>query len=129
MAKLWIDDERTPPTRDWLWAKSSTEAMDLLEGLKILGMFIEEVSFDHDLGGTDTSMIVIRWMAMHNFWPTLAVVHTANPVGRENICRALDADGPPSMYIRYGSNLPYYRIPKMIRTEGSNELDNGRHSG
>lgn len=114
--KLWIDDERPRPTDQWLWALSSTEAISLLALMQDGGAVLNEVSFDHDLGGSDTSMRVVEWMTKHNFWPTLAVVHTANPVGRDNLCRALDADGPRAMTIRYGSNLPYFRNLERWRT-------------
>jgi hypothetical protein len=85
--RLWIDDLRKP-NQSWKWAKSSKEAIALLarRDPKI-------ISFDHDLGGDDDAMKVIRWIEiwaankqMQKFeWQ----VHSMNPVGRENIKRAM----------------------------------------
>jgi hypothetical protein len=89
MMKLWIDDIRTPPDNTWTWAKSYSAAVDFLR----YGT-VDEVSFDHDLGEDSKSGYhVVCWMENHSTWPTLAGVHTANPVGRSNIIRALVANG------------------------------------
>lgn len=56
--KLFIDDERSPITDDWKIARSSIHAMLLV---KLYGM-PKEISFDHDLGGGDTSMLFTHWM-------------------------------------------------------------------
>jgi hypothetical protein len=41
------------------------------------------VSFDHDLGGDDTTRPVMLWMCETGRWPERIKVHSANPVGQE----------------------------------------------
>lgn len=44
------------------------------------------ISFDHDLGGDDTSRRVVLWLCENsepNKWPATASVHSMNPIGRE----------------------------------------------
>lgn len=53
--KLFIDDERFPITDD---SRSSTEAIKVVEQ----NGFPVYISFDHDLGGTDTSRIFIYYL-------------------------------------------------------------------
>lgn len=87
MAKLWIDDERRPPDSEWCWAKTSAVAISCL----LIGP-ISEISFDHDLGGTDTTMPVARLIeerAHAGAKPPLWRIHSANPVGRQNLEAAL----------------------------------------
>jgi hypothetical protein len=89
--KIWIDDVRLPPSNEWVWAKTSSEAIDLIcANCK----YIEEISFDHDLGGNDTAYnvaLVIEELAangdINKFdW----YVHSANPVGVARIRAALN---------------------------------------
>lgn len=84
--KLFIDDERIPYVpEEWDIARSSEEAKEII---KTKGM-PKEFSLDHDLGGFDTVMIFLKWLA-HEFWngenniPEYRV-HSANVVGKENI--------------------------------------------
>lgn len=80
MAKLWIDDIRKPPASDWLWAVSSQEAIFFFQTISN----ISEVSFDHDLGGDDTTRPVILWLCENpDKWPDYCSVHSMNPIGRE----------------------------------------------
>ena len=75
--KLWVDDLRAPPSQ-WLWAKTSQEAIYALSRLEF-----EEMSLDHDLGGEDTTRAVVLWLCEHpDRWPRVVRVHTANNVGR-----------------------------------------------
>lgn len=83
--KLWVDDERIAP-KDWYWAKTSAAAIDLLwvNHPDAIGERIVEMSLDHDLGGDDTTRVVVLWMCENTWaWPERTTVHTANPVGRE----------------------------------------------
>lgn len=80
--KIWIDDLRVP-AEGWLWAKSSQEAIDMLDELLAAGGVYDIISFDHDLGGDDTSRRVMNWIIENQFFPTTEVrIHTANPVGK-----------------------------------------------
>ncbi len=76
-SRLWIDDLRPAP-EGWVWAKSSAEAIDLLDRSPF-----DAASFDHDLGGDDTTRRVVLWLCENDRWPAVVHVHTANPVGRE----------------------------------------------
>jgi len=88
IVNLWIDDLRPAP-EGWSWAKSSQVAIDLL-GCH----HYDAVSFDHDLGGDDTTRSVVLWMCEHEIWPTVVYVHTANPVGREWLVGMTERYGP-----------------------------------
>lgn len=77
--RLWVDDLRPAPD-GWLWAKTSAEAIQLLNGMNHK---IGEVSLDHDLGGDDTTRPVVLWFIENEVWPKTVRVHTANPVGRD----------------------------------------------
>lgn len=87
--KLWIDDVRDPPNEDWVHAKNSAAAIDFLCAFDPILR-----SFDHDLGGEDTSMAVINLIeiwANNKLIPKFEwQVHSMNPVGRENIIRAMN---------------------------------------
>lgn len=86
--RLFIDDERFPTTDDWVIVRSSQEA---------IAMIIEYgmpyfISFDHDLGGEDTAIRLIRWIIDSFLDGTLEIhpdfdfyVHSQNPIGAENI--------------------------------------------
>ena len=84
---MFLDDERFPPNdgTDWVIVRSSADAIKLVE-LQGLPAFI---SFDHDLGGDDTSRKFIYWLIEwmldnkftfkdreFNFY-----VHSQNPIG------------------------------------------------
>lgn len=86
--KLFIDDERWPASDDWVIARSSDQAILEIEqrGCPI------EIAFDHDLGGDDTAMHVVRWFvdALLDQRIRLPVgfvysVHSQNTVGVQNI--------------------------------------------
>ncbi len=86
--RVWIDDLRPPPDATWTWVKTSADALELLCDEKV-----EELSFDHDLGGDDTSMPVAKWIEEQAFEgkmkPPQWAIHSANPVGRQNLEAAL----------------------------------------
>jgi len=86
--KMFIDDERFPVYETFVICRSSDEAIKFMEQNGIP----EEISFDHDLGGDDTSIKVINWMENalldgkvefpENFQYS---VHSQNPIGAANI--------------------------------------------
>lgn len=96
---LWLDDIRDPKVSDWLmmyapdfvyegkvlWVKNYNEFIDWIldNGLP------DKISFDHDLGEVKSGFDCAKWLVDYcidnqkqipNF-----VVHSANPVGSENI--------------------------------------------
>ena len=92
--KLFIDDERFPPEdgEGWVIARSSTEAITTVLRLGVPDF----ISYDHDLGGSDTSMRFVRWLidvyldGVILVFPTEYYVHSQNNVGRDNIIGLLN---------------------------------------
>lgn len=87
--KIWIDDIRPAPN-GWVWAKNSADAIKLIYTAKN----IEEISFDHDLGGDDTAYRVatlIEELAYKKKINKLTWhIHSANPIGVRNIRTAME---------------------------------------
>lgn len=86
---VWLDDERPMPAGFTHHAKTAQEAIDLLATGQV-----KRISLDHDLGhAQQTGYDVARWIEQQAYAGTLAEiglgVHTQNPVGRKNICAAL----------------------------------------
>lgn len=81
--RLFIDDLRSPPSEDFIVARSS---LDAIEAVKQHG-WPTFISFDHDLGGDDTTMVFLRMLV--NLWQGQPIpdymIHSANPVGSMNI--------------------------------------------
>ena len=93
---LFIDDERFPPDdgKDWTIVRTSYDA--ILHVAKH-GM-PRYISFDHDLGGADTSMKFIAWLIEAVLDGRVQIpedfsyyVHSQNPVGAQNIKYKMDA--------------------------------------
>lgn len=99
--KLWIDDCRAPPIHfkqnvltgekyEVYWAKTSLEALQYLEKYKNK---ITHISFDHDLGGPDTTIPVANWIEEQAYTGELNrfewTVHSMNPVGRKALITIL----------------------------------------
>lgn len=82
-AKIWVDDLRPAPDDSWVAVTTSTLAINLLISHKVLGIPVDVLSLDHDLGGEDTSRRIVLWCCETGFWPVEVVVHSANPVGVE----------------------------------------------
>ena len=88
MYKMFIDDERYPITPDWFIARNSYDA---IYAVKNYG-FPNEIAFDHDLGGQDTSMVFVKWLTDYMLdndikFPKgfIFSVHSMNPIGAEKI--------------------------------------------
>jgi hypothetical protein len=85
--KLYIDDLRDCP-EGFILARSSRDAMTIVE---LRGM-PEFISFDHDLGGEDSAMVFLKWLANTFDEPAFNyTVHSANPVGKENIISFIES--------------------------------------
>lgn len=89
--KLFIDDVRNPPGEDFSVVRSTAEAIEWVKTNGIPSF----ISFDHDLGGDDTSMVFIRRM-YEEIWqegnpiPDYTV-HSANPIGSKNIVSFMES--------------------------------------
>ena len=87
---MYLDDIRDPKTTFSVIARSSAEAIDYFTCPLGCPQYI---SFDHDLGGEDTAMRVVKWLVERDldmngeFIPKnfMFNVHSANPVGADNI--------------------------------------------
>lgn len=89
MCNLYIDDIRNPKSEFDKITRSSDETIEYITRYGCPNF----ISFDHDLGGDDTSMVIVKWLIEmdldmggefipRNFsWN----VHSANPVGAANI--------------------------------------------
>ncbi|GBF17613.1 hypothetical protein Br6_05020 [Rhodococcus sp. Br-6] len=77
--RLWVDDLRPAPDR-WLHVTTSAQAISVLRTGRVV-----ELSLDHDLGGDETAVPVVDWMAEHGVWPAIVRVHTDNPAGRNRL--------------------------------------------
>lgn len=93
MVKMWIDDIRPKPNEEWHHMKNSSDAIKFI---KLNGM-PDIISFDHDLGDDDTSMKIINFIINSYLDNKLQIndnftyfVHSANPVGSQNIRSKLD---------------------------------------
>lgn len=75
---LFIDDLREPPNDYYDVARSSSEAIELLAKNDY-----EFISFDHDLGGDDTTRPVVLWIIENDYPDFKWNVHSMNPIGKE----------------------------------------------
>lgn len=92
--KLFVDDIRDPITNDWIIARSSSEAITIVAENSVP----EYISFDHDLGGDDTSIVFINWLTEQLLDCKLQLpdnfdysVHSQNPIGKNNIIGKMDS--------------------------------------
>lgn len=88
MYKMFIDDERFPVSDDFVVVRSSQEAITIVESSGIPYY----ISFDHDLGGEDTSVVFIKWLVEFMLDNDKILpqdfeyyIHSQNPVGKANI--------------------------------------------
>ena len=106
--KIWLDDERPAP-EGFIHHRSSEEMIRFLRKVAhydtVLGVDsnFEEFSLDHDLGGDDTGMRVIAYLTDTATWPKMLTIHTMNPVARDNMIRAVNAEAPEwvDIYVIY----------------------------
>jgi hypothetical protein len=88
-----------PAPEGWIWVHDADEAIRLLALHAQTGQSDRTVwSFDHDLGdeSKSTGHDVARWIEERthtdpNYDPPRILIHTANPVGRENLRRCVDS--------------------------------------
>ncbi len=90
--KIWLDDLRDVPA-GYKWAHSVNEAIKLINDAEANGEEIELLDLDHDLGdfasdGGDAIKILDYLAERETFYPVK--IHTANPVGHQNMQRMID---------------------------------------
>lgn len=91
--KLWLDDVRTPPGPDWVWVKTSLDAIKALRA-----DHFEVISLDHDLGedagnGYEVLQYIEAEVARNPQYtpPEKMVVHSANTVARGRMLQAIES--------------------------------------
>jgi hypothetical protein len=92
--KIWLDDLRTAPV-GYIHVYSVNDAIELIKNVP--SSIIEEINCDHDLGdysqfGGDGIKLLDYLLGVGLLVPI--VLHTMNPVGRENMQRILDRYWP-----------------------------------
>lgn len=92
--RLFIDDLRNPPSPEWTTIRNSRSALIVIDGLRQQGKHIESISFDHDLGGDDTTRPVVLYLCEHDYWPSNVFVHSQNNVGVEWLSGMVDRYAP-----------------------------------
>ena len=92
MCKVWLDDLRPMPDGYDFHAKTAWEAIDMLDTDKVT-----DISLDHDLGrlkkcgtGYDVACHIENRAYYGKPLPNWKL-HTANPVGEENMRRCLES--------------------------------------
>ena len=99
--KMFLDDIRHPKTDGWVLCRSFDDAVSTIESY---GCFPAYISFDHDLGvarrdgDTKSGYDFAKWLVEQEmngkflFPEGFAFnVHSANPVGKENIEKYLES--------------------------------------
>lgn len=92
MAKLFLDDIRSPPDDNWVVVRSFQEFRNYI----LNNRMPDVISFDHDLGVDEdglllpTGMDCAKWLVAEGFGINEFLVHSANPVGRANIYSLLN---------------------------------------
>jgi len=86
LVRLYLDDVRNPKRKDWTIVRNFTEFVSHITKFGLP----EEISFDHDLGENQkTGYDCAKWLCDYCWDNGLPVptwnVHSANPVGRDNI--------------------------------------------
>ena len=90
--RIWLDDIRPIPN-GYIGAKSVNEAINLILKAEKEEINIELLDLDHDLGdyafdGGDGIKLIDWLIERQTFYPI--ALHTANPVGRNNMQRTID---------------------------------------
>ncbi len=99
--RMYVDDIRNPKGEFDSIVRSSSEAIEYFNTNGCPNF----ISFDHDLGGEDTAMRIVKYMIESDldtkgFIPEdfSFYVHSANPIGKANI------EGYLNRYLNHRSN-------------------------
>lgn len=91
MINLYLDDVRTPPI-GYVLAKTVEDAIAIIGRNQI-----DKLSLDHDLGQDEFGRIrktgydLVKYICEHGIFVNVIYLHTANPVGRDNMYKTLVA--------------------------------------
>lgn len=105
--KLWVDDIRTPPSDDWLWARSVNQAITAIKWYdRSFATDTIYISLDHDAGDFEADggdyLRVLDWLEQAGIVDTgyFFHLHTMNSVGRENMERIIRKNGWRLLWIK-----------------------------
>ena len=86
---LYVDDIRNAP-EGWACSRTYQSTISLFE----TGWFeIDKLSLDHDLGEEKTGYDIAKYIVENNIKINEIFLHTANPVGRDNMYQLLTRYG------------------------------------
>jgi hypothetical protein len=97
MINVYLDDLRPCPP-GFVLARNVDECLALLESGNV-----RYLSLDHDLGENEpTGYDLTKIMVERGLWPLRIYMHTANPVGRDNMYQLLTRYKPEGISVHYG---------------------------
>jgi len=111
---LFVDDERTA-NHNFIRAYDYDDAIQTMEEYDV-----QIISLDHDLGLGKTGYDITKWMVENDYWPKVIIIHTANPVGSQNMIQLLEHYKPEDVDIIHNPNNQRKIFGK--RFEGDDEL-------
>ena len=88
LIKVFLDDLRKP-FKDFQLVKNYDECIKLLDVKNV-----EIISLDHDLGTKKSGYDVAMYMVKNNIYPKQIYIHSANPVGAQNIYELINRYKP-----------------------------------
>ena len=96
MIKIWIDDIRTPPSKEWVWIKSVDAAKRFISMASSHGIAEIMLSVDHDAGeyyqyGGDYIRLLDWLEETGRSYPIR--IHSQNPVGVQNMRAIIQRNG------------------------------------
>lgn len=83
--RLWVDDERRPPTGEhWMWAKTSEEAILTLQACPVTHMSLDYQLANKPNGDWDDGGQVMVFLRDHpQYWPSTEIeAHSGSVDGR-----------------------------------------------
>lgn len=93
---IFLDDVREPPSDQWIVVRTAEKAYEAVRHYYLEGKELV-LSLDHDLGeDIPTGYDLLNWFEKDivtdsAFRPNISfMIHSANPVGRENMARAIN---------------------------------------
>lgn len=97
--KLWVDDMRPAPSDDWLWCRSTNEAITCIRVYERSAMPTILIDLDHDSGlysdeGGDY-INILNWLETSGMVDPgyFFHIHSMNPVGIQNMRAVIEHNG------------------------------------
>lgn len=81
---LYVDDVRTPKSKNMVVARTYNDAVDILKNIKV-----DFLSLDHDLGEKKTGYDIVKFMVLNDIEIPHINIHSANAVGVDNMTKLI----------------------------------------